>query len=107
MNRLFTAAAAVAAAALLGRVSSAAHADTFSAHCVFDGTKDITLVINADDANNWATITVNDKTVVNGTNKQAVDANGMGVGHYIYENNTATVWYVAPDTTPHTRAPCG
>ena len=44
-----------------------------------------------------ASVAVNDGTVVAGTHKQATDENGVIVGgHYIYESNTPTVWYVAP-----------
>jgi clan AA aspartic protease (TIGR02281 family) len=82
-------------AALLAGVSSPVLAftdnNTYVAQCSF-GNKIIALSISADANNTSAAVSVSDGTVVYGRHQQA--ANGQG--HMIYENNTATQWYVAP-----------
>ena len=65
--------------------------DTYVAQCSF-GNKNIALSISADANNTSAAVSVSDGTVVYGRHQQV--ANGQG--HLIYENNTATEWYVAP-----------
>jgi hypothetical protein len=72
--------------------------DTFVANCS-KGKKEIALTIN--EVTNDASVAVNDGTVVYGTHKQAADENGAPIaGHFIYESNTATVWYIAPHVNP-------
>jgi hypothetical protein len=71
---------------------------SFRADCVYgtigkSNAKGIIITIDANDNSASATTGV---TTMMATHKQAVDANGAGVGHYIYENDTPTVWYVAP-----------
>jgi clan AA aspartic protease (TIGR02281 family) len=89
-------------ATLLAGVSVPALADnnTYIAQCTFHN-KLITITISADANNENSTVFVDAGrgpagfTSVNGTHKQQYDGNG-GAGHMIYENNTATQWYVAP-----------
>jgi gag-polyprotein putative aspartyl protease len=82
-------------AALLAGVSSRVLAlpdnNTYVAQCSF-GNKSIAISISADANNTSAAVSVNDGTVVYGRHQQV--ANGQG--HMIYENNTSTQWYVAP-----------
>ena len=71
----------------------------FGADCMY-GKKSIRIVINANDDS--ANVTSGDypnmMTMVS-KHRQAIGKNGAGVGHFVYENNTNTVWYVAPQNS--------
>jgi hypothetical protein len=67
----------------------------YATNCTYNG-KRIGIELKRGNAVD-ALITINfGETVVSGTYKHVFDADGKTGGHYIYENSTSTVWYVAP-----------
>ena len=80
-------------------------ATMFTANCVYRR-KDILVALSAADDSASINVSVDNRWVgdAKGHHRQAIDRNGMGVGHFVYENSTPTIWYVAPSGDPHYRS---
>jgi hypothetical protein len=79
-----------------GQVSSVPY---FRAYCTYNN-KSIKIDIDAND--NTASASAGLTTML-GHHRQAMDG-ATGTGHYVYENDTPTVWYVAPANSPKYRS---